>query len=243
MIGQTKRDRAGRQEAVRPARRDGHRREHPAHHRVDHEQEDRRGHRRARARRQDRQRGVHEDRGRLAAPGRVARRHRPRLRRADRGRHHGHARAAWPGRWECASKSSSAWKCSRAGDRPISLKYRSISRPACWCWGGWRPTRAEATRKVEQAIASGRRARAFPADHRVPGRRPARGRRLHTIAHGRRAPGREGAALGLPDRARCRARRQGVGGARRRPRPCAGPGGSRGGHHGAGQAWRRGPRR
>ena len=67
-------DRAGRQEAVRAARRDRHRREHSAHQRLDHEQEDRRRDRRARARRQDRQRRVHEDRGRFAPAGRVARR-------------------------------------------------------------------------------------------------------------------------------------------------------------------------
>ena len=78
MIGQTTRDRTGRQEALRPARRYGHGREHPAHQCVDHEQEDRRGDRRARARRQDRQRRVHENRGGFAAACRVAGVHRQR---------------------------------------------------------------------------------------------------------------------------------------------------------------------
>ncbi len=66
MIGQTDADRPRRQDALRPARRHGHRREHPAHQRLDHEQEDRGRHRCAGARRQDRQRCLHEDRGRLA---------------------------------------------------------------------------------------------------------------------------------------------------------------------------------
>ena len=61
IIGQTAGDRARRQEALRPARRDRHGREHPADRRVDHEQEDRRGDRRAGARRQVRPRRVHED--------------------------------------------------------------------------------------------------------------------------------------------------------------------------------------
>ena len=50
----------GRQEALRAARRDRHRRGDPADRALDHEQEDRRGHRRARARRQGRHRRVHE---------------------------------------------------------------------------------------------------------------------------------------------------------------------------------------
>ena len=54
-------DCAGRQEALRAARRDRDGREHSAHQRVDHEQEDRRGDRRARPRREDRQRRLHED--------------------------------------------------------------------------------------------------------------------------------------------------------------------------------------
>ena len=45
---------AGRQEAVRAARRHGDGRGHPAHRQLDHEQEDRRGHRRTGARRQGR---------------------------------------------------------------------------------------------------------------------------------------------------------------------------------------------
>ena len=51
---------AGRQEALRAARRHRHRRGDPADRLLDHVQEDRRGHRRARARRQGRHRRVHE---------------------------------------------------------------------------------------------------------------------------------------------------------------------------------------
>ena len=79
-------DRAGRQEALRPARRDRHDRERAADFRVDHEQEDRGRHRRARARREVRQGRVHEDAGGGARARRVSGGYRKVGRRRRRGR-------------------------------------------------------------------------------------------------------------------------------------------------------------
>ncbi len=133
MLGQTRADRAGRQEALRAARRDRHGREHPAHHRVDHEQEDRRGDRRARARRQDGPRRVHEDAGGLAAARAVAGGHGEPVGRADARR----SSRRWTRRWAAPSatrsRSSSASRRSRGAGRRTSRTCRCCWRRG-WCW-------------------------------------------------------------------------------------------------------------
>ena len=89
---------AGRQEALRAARRHRHRRGDPADRVVDHEQEDRRGHRRAGARREGRHRRLHEGRRRGPRAGRDDGRARHRRRRPHGRAAHRHVHPARPDR-------------------------------------------------------------------------------------------------------------------------------------------------
>ena len=189
IIGQTASLVPGRQDALRPARRDRHGREHPAHRRVDHEQEAGGRQQRAGARREVRRRRVHEG---------------PRPRRGR-----------WPKRWwrsaptpACAPRRSSpTW--TRRSAAPSATRSRSrecldtlqgaagpadltalVARLAARMivLGGVAARRGRgAARRVDRALASGARARRVPADDRAPGRRPAGRGRLRRCCRRRRA--------------------------------------------------------
>ena len=186
LIGQTVRDRAGRPQALRPARRDRDGREHPADLGVDHEQEDRRGDRRPGARREDRQRRVHEDAGRFARAGALAGGDRRGVRRPHRGADHRDGRAARHARSATRSKSSSARDAQGARARATRASCRCCSPPACSSSPASNRTSADG-----ESRGSARRSRrgagleVFRAHHREPGRRSARGGRLSRCCRSR----------------------------------------------------------
>ncbi len=168
------RDRAGRQEALRAARRHRHGREHPADHGVDHEQEDRRGHRRARARREDGSRRVHEDAGRLAAAGTVARGHGESFGSPDRGAHHGDGRAAGPrGRQRARGDRVRRDAEGPGPEGPRGPVSSSCRADGAVCWTRADPGRCDGA--GERGADVGRRRREVARDRGAPGRRRAHG--------------------------------------------------------------------
>ena len=205
LIGQTVRDRARRQEALRAARRDRHGREHPADLRLDHEQEDRRGHRRAGARREGGPRRVHEDasktRGR--SPNRWSRsatRNGLRTEALITAMEHPLGRAV--------GNALEVIECIETlkGNGPADLEQLSVRLAARMLVLA---DAAKTTRRRGGDGAEGDRVgrgrREVPRDHRVAGRRSARDRRLFAAAGRVIATHREGAAGGLSHQARRRA--------------------------------------
>ena len=231
---------AGRQEALRAARRHRHRRGDPADRQLDHEQEDRRGHRRAGARRQGRQRRLHED---------------------PRERH-----ASWPARWSTSAPTpaSTPSRCSPTCPRRSGLTAGNAlevrESVEVLAGGGpgrrrrahrarWREEMLDAAGRggqdVAAALADGRAMDAWRAmiaaqggdpdaplpvaaeQHEVRAERVGRARRARRVCRGRgrlaarRGPGPQGGP-GAGGRRHRDARQAGRPGARGRPaaRPC-----------------------
>ena len=219
LISQTDDDRAGRQGALRAARRHRHRRKPAADRLLGDEQEAGRGQQRAGARRQVRARRVHAAPGRCARAGAIA-------------------RDASARRRACAPKRSSrGWTCRSAA--PSAMPSRSPNASRC-CKGGGpadlttlvvrlaarmvraRPRRPRPTTrprpKVRSALASGAALDEAARDDRVAGRRPAVVDDTRRLPAAKSAHARHGRALRVCHGARRAARRPRRGGARRRPR-------------------------
>ncbi|MCK7483501.1 MAG: hypothetical protein M0C28_45575 [Candidatus Moduliflexus flocculans] len=180
-----RRDRAGRQEALRAARRHGHGQQHPAHRLLDHEQEAGPGDRRHRPRRQDRQRRLHD--GRSGLPGACAGPWSPSARRPDAPRSgiiSSHGPAARPRRGQ------------QPGDRSESVRGAQGAGPGRRHGGDLRPGLSAccgrrdrswrlALRRCEmfqRGHRLGPGPRRVPPLHRRPGRRPAGLRRSFPAA-------------------------------------------------------------
>ena len=184
IVGQSGRPRAGRQEALRAARRDGDRRHRAADRVVDHVEEARRGRRRDRPRRQGRRRRVHEDARRRPGARRGDARARP-------ARGQGGRRACsptWTSRSAARSgtRSRSARRSTRCAARARRTSPSSCSTPARGCSrysdlgidvDGGPPARRGRRRRRDRArrptsAGSGRRA-ATRARRAAGGARPA----------------------------------------------------------------------
>ena len=144
IIGQTARPRAGRQAALRAARRDGDGRHRPADRGDDHVEEARRRRGRDRARRQGRRRRVHEDARRRAR----ARRDDARARRAGPAARSSACSPTWTSRSAArsATRSRSARRSRRCAARGRRTSPSSCSTPARACSRS--PTSASTTRRA-----------------------------------------------------------------------------------------------